>query len=88
MAKFKEGSVELEMLNDMVARDLNDLYEKLHPRALGETAKMAVAYPRTIVIMQHVGRYELYEELGADVEKYRKLIEKEMEDAAKLPLWV
>lgn len=85
MAKFKEGSAELEMLNDMVTRDTNDLYEKLHPRTLGEAAKMATSYPRTIVIMQHVGRYELYEELGADVEKYRKLIEKEMENAAKLP---
>jgi hypothetical protein len=84
MTKFKEGSAELEMLNDMVTRDFSDLYDKLHPRALGEAAKMATSYPRTIVIMQHVGRYELYEELGANVEQYRKLIEKEMEEAAKL----
>lgn len=88
MAKFKEGSLELEMLNDMVYRDSKDLYDKLHPKALGEAAKMATAYPRTIVIMQHIGRYELYEELGADIEKYKKLIEKEMEEATKLSFWV
>lgn len=85
MAKFKEGTAELEMLNNMVYRDSKDLYEILHPKALGEAAKMATAYPRTIVIMQHVGRYELYEELGADVRKYKELIEKEMEKTAKLP---
>lgn len=49
---------------------------------------MAAAYPRYIVIMQHVGRYDLYEELGADVKKYGELIEKELEETAKLPFGV
>lgn len=88
MAKFKPGSTALEMLNDMVNRDINVLYEKLHPKAIGDAAKMAAAYPRTIEIMQHIGRHDLYEELGADVKKYRELIEKEMEEAAKLPFGI
>ena len=84
MAKFKPGSTTLEMLNDMVNRDINNLYEKLHPKAIGDAAKMATAYPRTIEIMQHIGRHDLYEELGANVEKYGELIEKELNEAAKL----
>lgn len=88
MAKFKEGSTALEMLNDMVNRDMNDLFEKLHPKGIGDSVKMAAAYPRYIVIMQHVGRHDLYEELGADVKRYGELIEKELTDAAKLPFGV
>ncbi len=49
------------------------------------SVKMAAAYPRYIALMQHVGRHDLYEELGADVKEYGELIEKELEDAAKLP---
>lgn len=67
MAKFKTGSTELEMLNDMVNRDTDGLYKKLHPKGIGDAIKMAAAYPRYIVIMQNVGRHDLYEELGADV---------------------
>lgn len=85
MAKFKTGGTGLEMLNDMVNRDIEDLRTKLHPKGIGDAVKMAAAYPRYIVIMQHVGRHDLYEELGADIKKYGELIEKEMAEAAKLP---
>lgn len=88
MPKFKTGSAELEMLNDMVNRDTEELHKKLHPKGIGDTVKMAAAYPRYIVIMQNVGRHDLYEELGADVKKYGELIEKELEEAAKLPFGV
>lgn len=88
MAKFKTGSTEIEMLNDMVNRDTDELKKKLHPKGIGEAVKMAAAYPRYIAIMQHVGRHDLYEELGADVKKYGELIEKELEDAAKLPFGI
>lgn len=85
MAKFKTGSVELEMLNDMVNRDMEDLHDKLHPKGIGDAVKMAAAYPRFVVIMQYVGRHDLYLELGAYVNKFTELIEKELAEAGKLP---
>lgn len=90
MAKFKTGSAELEMLNDMINRDIDDLHKKLYPKGIGDAVKIAAAYPRYIVIMQHVGRHDLYEELGADVKKYGELIEKELGEAKKLPFgaWI
>lgn len=51
---------------------------------------MAAAYPRYIVIMQHVGRHDLYEELGANVEEYGKLIENnkiEAKESCKMCGW-
>ncbi len=85
MTKFKEGTPELEMLNDMVNRDIIDLYDELHPKDIGKAVKMAAAYPRYIVLMQHVGRHDLYEELGANVKEYGELIQKELQEAGKLP---
>lgn len=88
MVTFKTGSTELGILNEMVNRDIDALYRKLHPKGIGDYAKIAAAYPRYFVIMQHVGRHDLYEELGADVNKYGELIEKELNEAAKLPLGI
>lgn len=86
--KFKVGTTELEMLNDMVRRDMEILNSKIHPKYTGESVRMSAAYPRYIILMQHVGRHDLYEELGADVKDYGELIEKELENAAKLPLGI
>lgn len=88
MSVFKIGSPELEILNDMVRRDIIDLKKKLNPENIGEAVRMSAAYPRYIVLMQHVGRHDLYEELGTDVREYGELIENELRETAKLPLGI
>jgi len=75
-------------LDTMAKRKIEDLINELHPRNIGERAKLAMAMPRYLILQKYVGINDILEELGADTKNLEEMIKEELEEARKLPLGV
>lgn len=75
-------------LDAMVKIKIENLRNELHPKNIGERAKLAMAMPRYLILQKYVGINDLLEELGADVRELEEIVKKELDEARKLPLGV
>lgn len=75
-------------LDEMVKIKIENLRNELHPKGIGERAKLAMAMPRYLILQKYSGINDVLEELGVDTKELEEIVKKELEEARKLPLGV